>query len=41
MAQEMLLASTRAIPERLRQMGFCFSDARLEPALAQMLTRRA
>ncbi len=41
MAQEMLLASTRAIPERLQQMGFCFSDARLEPALAQMLTKRA
>jgi uncharacterized protein (TIGR01777 family) len=37
MARETLLASTRAMPERLHAAGFQFSDERLEQALAEML----
>lgn len=37
MAPETVLASTRAVPERLHAAGFQFSDERLEQALAEML----
>ncbi len=37
MAGETVLASTRAVPERLHAAGFQFSDERLEQALAEML----
>ncbi len=37
MAEDTLLASTRAIPERLRLAGFQFSHERLEQAISQMV----
>lgn len=37
MAQDTLLASARAIPERLHAAGFQFSDQRLEQTLSQMV----
>jgi len=37
MAQEMLLASTRAVPHRLQAAGFRFSHERLEQALGEMV----
>jgi uncharacterized protein len=37
MAQEALLASTRAIPERLLAAGFLFSHERLEQTLGEMI----
>jgi uncharacterized protein len=37
MAQEALLASTRAIPERLLGAGFLFSHERLEQTLSEMI----
>jgi uncharacterized protein len=37
MADEMLLASQKVVPERLLSAGFRFEDARLEPALRKML----
>ncbi len=37
MASESVLASTRAIPERLRAAGFQFSHERLEQAIAEMI----
>ena len=37
MAQEMLLASQRVIPERLLEAGFNFEDIELEPALRKLL----
>ena len=37
MAQDALLSSTRAVPERLHAAGFQFSDERLEQALAEMI----
>jgi uncharacterized protein (TIGR01777 family) len=37
MADEMLLASQKVIPERLLQAGFRFEDERLEPTLRKML----
>ena len=39
MANEALLASTRALPERLDKGGFRFEDADLEPALRKLLAR--
>ena len=36
MANEMLLASQKVVPERLLQAGFHFEDERLEPALRKM-----
>lgn len=37
MAEDTLLASTRAIPERLRAAGFQFSHERLEQAISEMV----
>jgi len=37
MAQDALLASTRAIPERLHTAGFQFSDERLEQTISEMV----
>jgi uncharacterized protein len=37
MAQDALLASTRAIPERLHMAGFQFSDERLEQTVSEMV----
>jgi uncharacterized protein (TIGR01777 family) len=37
MAQDALLASTRAIPDRLRTAGFQFSHERLEQAITEMV----
>jgi uncharacterized protein len=37
MADEMLLASCRAVPKRLQQAGFRFEDPEIEPALAALL----
>jgi len=37
MADEMLLSSTRVVPERLRERGFHFEDPELEPALRALL----
>jgi uncharacterized protein (TIGR01777 family) len=37
MAHDTLLASTRALPERLRAAGFQFSHERLEQALSEMI----
>lgn len=37
MAQDALLASTRAVPERLHAAGFQFSDERLDQALPEMI----
>ena len=37
MAQEALLASTRAVPERLEAAGFLFSHERIEQTLAEMV----
>ena len=37
MAQDALLTSTRAVPERLRAAGFLFSHERLEQALGEMI----
>jgi NAD dependent epimerase/dehydratase family enzyme len=37
MAQEALLASTRAIPERLPAAGFQFNDQLLEQTLSEMV----
>jgi hypothetical protein len=37
MAHEALLASTRAIPERLLAAGFLFSDERLEQTVTEMV----
>ncbi|MCS7306776.1 MAG: TIGR01777 family oxidoreductase [Thermoguttaceae bacterium] len=37
MADQLLLASTRAIPYRLQDSGFSFQDGILEPALQRML----
>jgi hypothetical protein len=37
MAQEALLASTRAVPERLQAAGFLFSHERIEQTLAEMV----
>jgi uncharacterized protein (TIGR01777 family) len=37
MAQETLLASTRAVPERLHAAGFQFSHERLEQAVSEMV----
>jgi uncharacterized protein (TIGR01777 family) len=37
MAQDALLASTRAIPERLHAAGFQFSDERLEQTITEMV----
>jgi len=37
MAQESLLASTRAVPERLLAAGFLFSHERLEQAVSEMV----
>jgi uncharacterized protein (TIGR01777 family) len=39
MADELLLASTRVIPERLLATGFAYRDPELEPALRHMLGR--
>jgi len=39
MADEMLLASARVLPERLEQSGFCFRQPTLELALRQLLGR--
>ncbi len=39
MADEMLLASTRVLPERLTQSGFVFREPELGPALRRMLGR--
>ena len=39
MAEEMLLASTRALPPRLLETGFVFDYPRLEQALAALLRR--
>jgi NAD dependent epimerase/dehydratase family enzyme len=36
MAQDALLASARAIPERLHAAGFAFNDQRLEQTVSQM-----
>ena len=41
MADELLLASARVIPARLRESGFRFRDPELEPALRHMLGRKA
>lgn len=40
MADEALLASARAIPQRLQQSGFVFQDPELEPALRKVLAAR-
>jgi uncharacterized protein (TIGR01777 family) len=40
MADEALLASTRAVPQRLQQNGFKFVDGELEPALRRMFDHR-
>jgi hypothetical protein len=37
MAQDALLASTRAVPERLSVAGFLFSHERLEQAVTEMV----
>jgi len=37
MAQDALLASTRAVPERLATAGFLFSDERLEQTVSEMV----
>jgi uncharacterized protein len=37
MAQDALLASTRAVPERLSTAGFLFSDERLEQTVSEMV----
>jgi NAD dependent epimerase/dehydratase family enzyme len=37
MAQDALLASTRAVPARLEAMGFTFRDPLIAPALSKML----
>jgi hypothetical protein len=37
MAQDTLLASTRAVPERLAAAGFLFSDERLEQTVSEMV----
>lgn len=37
MAQDALLASTRAIPERLHAAGFAFNDQRLEQTVSEMI----
>ena len=37
MANETVLASTRAVPERLRAAGFQFSHERLEQAVSEMV----
>ena len=37
MADEMLLSSTRVVPERLRERGFYFEHPELEPALRALL----
>jgi NAD dependent epimerase/dehydratase family enzyme len=37
MAQDTLLASTRAVPERLHAAGFQFSHERLEQAISEMV----
>jgi len=37
MAQDALLASTRAVPERLAAAGFFFSDERLEQTVSEMV----
>lgn len=37
MAPETLLASTRAIPERLQAAGFLFSDERIEQTISEMV----
>jgi hypothetical protein len=37
MAQDALLASTRAVPERLAAAGFLFSDERLEQTVSEMV----
>jgi hypothetical protein len=37
MAQDALLASTRAVPERLSAAGFLFSDERLEQTVSEMV----
>ena len=39
MADELLLASTRAVPARLEATGFAFSDPALEGALRRLLSR--
>jgi uncharacterized protein len=40
MADEALLSSTRAVPDRLQKSGFRFDDPELEPALRKLLERR-
>lgn len=40
-ADELLLASTRALPRRLEQLGFTFRNPELEPALRELLRRPA
>jgi NAD dependent epimerase/dehydratase family enzyme len=37
MAQDTLLASTRAIPERLHSAGFQFTHERLEQTISEMV----
>ena len=39
MANEALLSSTRAVPDRLQKAGFRFEDPELEPALRKLLGR--
>ncbi|MBX7137996.1 MAG: TIGR01777 family oxidoreductase [Oligoflexia bacterium] len=41
MAEELLLGSIRAIPERLRTLGFAFKHPELAPALATLLQKPA
>jgi NAD dependent epimerase/dehydratase family enzyme len=37
MAQDALLASVRAVPERLHAAGFAFNGQRLEQAVSEMI----
>jgi len=41
MADSLLLASTRAVPRRLTESGFRWSDPELPPALRRLLAREA
>jgi NAD dependent epimerase/dehydratase family enzyme len=41
MAEEMLLASARAVPERLRETGYEFGSSVLENGLRHVLGRTA
>ena len=40
MADELLLASARVLPERLQQSGYIFRFPSLEPALSHLLVGR-